>query len=190
MTGRLLLRLLRLLCLRPVHLSEAMAPLSYVTLVCEYKEKNLRVAFALDKHSRLFDTAFLFFRALGIAAEHAIFSNINASGQEVQTSLEDVWIRIMSALTSAEAADQFRQRYAKSLSIHADSGLATLTLTVSLVPTFTCQAPAAVAAATGTVVAYNRTGSQPGVSKAQVRSLPACFVPGNTSPGAHLASLS
>ena len=58
----------------------------------------------------------------------------------------------MSAFTSAEAADQFQQRYAKSLSVHTDSRLATLTLTVSLAPTYTCQVPAAAAAATGTVL--------------------------------------
>lgn len=187
--GRILLRLLRL---PPVHLSRAMALLPQpLTLVCEFLPlgKILRcAAIDVDEDSRLSEAASVFSQTLGVAAEEATYVYTNASGQEVLSALEDVWRRVMSAFTAKYATNRLRQRYAKSLSVHADSGLVTLTLTVRLARTCvrlasTCQAPAAAAAATGTLVATNRTGGQLGTSEAQVRSLPACSAPGRQSPG-------
>lgn len=128
------------------------------------------------------------YKTLGVAAEEATFVYTNASGQEVLSALEDVWRRVRSAFINKYAANHLLQRYAKSLSVHADSGLVTLTLTVRLARTCvrlepTCQAPAAAAAATGTLVANNRTGGQLGMSEAQVRSLLACLAPGRQFPG-------
>ena len=162
-----------------------------VTLVCKYLTWNkilLCAAIDVDEHSRLSEAASMFYKTLGVAAEEATFVYTNASGQEVLSALEDVWRRVRSAFINKYAANHLLQRYAKSLSVHADSGLVTLTLTVRLARTCvrlepTCQAPAAAAAATGTLVANNRTGGQPGMSEAQVRSLLACLAPGRQFPG-------